>query len=67
MIVEQHKQRRLLTGCGLAAAASVGLMAFSIAYHLAVVSDALLVPLVAGLAIVMGVGTTVAIFSLKRS
>ena len=67
MTVEQHRQRRMLVGCGLAAAASVGLMAFSIAYHLAAVSAWVLLPLVAGLAVVMGIGVIVAIFSLRRS
>lgn len=67
MTVERFRQRRLLAGCAIAAVASVGLMAFSIAYYLAIVSEMLVVPLVAALAVVMGIGTMLAVFNLRRS
>ena len=66
MMAEHSRRRRLLTGCGLAATASIGLVLFAILYPLATMSEIVVYPLICLLTIMMGLGATLAIFNLKQ-
>lgn len=67
MTAERSRRRRLIAGCMLAAAASLGLMAFAGCYaRLPALSEPLVYWLVSSLTILMGLGATLAVFSLRR-
>ncbi len=67
MTVEQSsRRRRFMVGCVLASTASLGLITFPLTYGLRFLSDAVVFPLVCALIVLMGVGATLAVFSLKH-
>lgn len=68
MMAEQSsKWRRLLAGGVLAVTGSVGLIAFPLLLRLSFLSESVVFSLVIGLAVLTGIGVTVAVFSLKGS
>jgi hypothetical protein len=66
MTADTSRQKRLLTGCGIAALSSVGLMLFALAYRVLALRTAVLFPALVLLVLLTGVGATIAVFNLRR-
>lgn len=67
MAQQSSKGRRLLAGGVLAVTGSVGLIAFPLLSRLSFLSESVVFSLVIVLAVLTGIGVTVAVFSLKGS
>ena len=67
MMAEQANRRRWFKiGCMITCTASLGLITFPLTYSLPFMSDAIVFSLIFTLTILMGLGATLAIFSLKH-